>query len=102
MRRTFAHYRNHFCMYRTYYALTTGIVEPDAFTMNVIELPHAPSQDKEDAGQSLFAEFSVPQARGRAHRLIQESFSTSTIRMVTLIYLGSGHKENVWVTVRTQ
>lgn len=31
MRRTFAHYRNHFCMYRTYYVLTTGLVEPDAF-----------------------------------------------------------------------
>lgn len=39
MRITFAQYRNRFCMYRTYYALAKGIVKPDGFTMNVIELP---------------------------------------------------------------
>ena len=44
MRITFAHYRNRFCMYRTYCALIKVIVKPDGFTMNVIKLPHAPRQ----------------------------------------------------------
>ena len=49
MQITFAHYRNRFCMYRTYYALAKGIVKPDGFTMKVIELPDPPSHEQEDA-----------------------------------------------------
>ena len=33
---TFAHYRNRFCMFRTYYALAVGKVKPDGFNMKVI------------------------------------------------------------------
>lgn len=49
MHLTFAHYRNRFCMYRTYYALAKGIVKPDGFTMSVIELPDPPSHEQEEA-----------------------------------------------------
>ena len=49
MQITFAHYRNRFCMYRTYYALAKGIVRPDGFTMKVIELPDPPRHEQEDA-----------------------------------------------------
>ena len=49
MQITFAHYRNRFCMYRTYYALAKGIVKPDGFTMKVIELPDPPSHEQEEA-----------------------------------------------------
>src|SRR5919108_1345465 len=46
---TFAHYRNRFCMFRTYYALATGKVKPDSFNMKVIELPDPPSHEQEEA-----------------------------------------------------
>jgi ABC-type nitrate/sulfonate/bicarbonate transport system substrate-binding protein len=46
---TFAHYRNRFCMFRTYYALATGRVKPDGFNMKVIELPDPPSHEQEEA-----------------------------------------------------
>lgn len=46
---TFAHYRNRFCMFRTYYALATGNVKPEGFNMNVIELPDPPSREQEEA-----------------------------------------------------
>ena len=36
---TFAHYRNRFCMFRTYYALAVGKVKPDGINMKVVELP---------------------------------------------------------------
>jgi ABC-type nitrate/sulfonate/bicarbonate transport system substrate-binding protein len=36
-------------MYRTYYALAKGIVKPEGFTMDVIELPDPPSHEQEDA-----------------------------------------------------
>ncbi len=49
MELTFAHYRNRFCMFRTYYALATGRVKPDGFDMKVIELPDPPSHEQEDA-----------------------------------------------------
>jgi ABC-type nitrate/sulfonate/bicarbonate transport system substrate-binding protein len=49
MHLTFAHYRNRFCMYRTYYALARGIVKPDGFTLDVIELPDPPSHEQEEA-----------------------------------------------------
>lgn len=45
----FAHYRNRFCMFRTYYALATGKVKPDGFNMKVIELPDPPSHEQEEA-----------------------------------------------------
>ena len=46
---TFAHYRNRFCMFRTYYGLATGKVKPDGFNMKVIELPDPPSHEQEEA-----------------------------------------------------
>jgi ABC-type nitrate/sulfonate/bicarbonate transport system substrate-binding protein len=46
---TFAHYRNRFCMFRTYYALAVGQVKPEGFTMKVIELPDPPSREQEAA-----------------------------------------------------
>jgi ABC-type nitrate/sulfonate/bicarbonate transport system substrate-binding protein len=46
---TFAHYRNRFCMFRTYYALATGKLKPDGMSMKVIELPDPPSKEQEDA-----------------------------------------------------
>jgi ABC-type nitrate/sulfonate/bicarbonate transport system substrate-binding protein len=49
MELTFAHYRNRFCMFRTYYALTVGKVKPDGFDMKVIELPDPPSHEQEEA-----------------------------------------------------
>lgn len=49
MHLTFAHYRNRFCMYRTYYALAQGIVKPDGFTISVIEVPDPPSHEQEEA-----------------------------------------------------
>lgn len=45
----FAHYRNRFCMFRTYYALAVGEVKPDGFNMKVIELPDPPSKEQEEA-----------------------------------------------------
>lgn len=49
MELTFAHYRNRFCMFRTYYALATGEVKPDGFSVQVIELPDPPSHEQEEA-----------------------------------------------------
>jgi ABC-type nitrate/sulfonate/bicarbonate transport system substrate-binding protein len=49
MELTFAHYRNRFCMFRTYYALATGKVKPDGFELKVIELPDPPSREQEEA-----------------------------------------------------
>ena len=49
MHLTFAHYRNRFCMFRTYYALARGMVKPDDFTISVIELPDPPSHEQEEA-----------------------------------------------------
>lgn len=46
---TFAHYRNRFCMFRTYYALAIGKVRPDGIHMKVIELPDPPSKDQEES-----------------------------------------------------
>ncbi len=49
MELTFAHYRNRFCMFRTYYGLATGAVKPDGFSVKVIELPDPPSHEQEEA-----------------------------------------------------
>jgi ABC-type nitrate/sulfonate/bicarbonate transport system substrate-binding protein len=46
---TFAHYRNRFCMFRTYYALAAGRVKADGVNMRVIELPDPPSKEQEEA-----------------------------------------------------
>ena len=46
---TFAHYRNRFCMFRTYYALAQGMVKPDGFNLSVIQLPDPPSHALEEA-----------------------------------------------------
>jgi ABC-type nitrate/sulfonate/bicarbonate transport system substrate-binding protein len=49
MNLTFAHYRNRFCMFRTYYALAVGKVKADGVKMKVIELPDPPSKEQEEA-----------------------------------------------------
>jgi ABC-type nitrate/sulfonate/bicarbonate transport system substrate-binding protein len=49
MNLTFAHYRNRFCMFRTYYALATGKIKPDGLNLKVIELPDPPSHEQEEA-----------------------------------------------------
>ncbi len=49
MKLTFAHYRNRFCMFRTYYALATGKVRADGFDVTVVELPDPPSKEQEEA-----------------------------------------------------
>jgi ABC-type nitrate/sulfonate/bicarbonate transport system substrate-binding protein len=49
MHLTFAHYRNRFCMFRTYYALAAGIVKPDGLTISVVEVPDPPSHAQEEA-----------------------------------------------------
>jgi ABC-type nitrate/sulfonate/bicarbonate transport system substrate-binding protein len=49
MHLTFAHYRNRFCMFRTYYALASGIVKPDGITISVVEVPDPPSHAQEEA-----------------------------------------------------
>jgi len=46
---TFAHYRNRFCMFRTYYGLATGKVKPEGFNMEVVELPDPPSREQEES-----------------------------------------------------
>jgi ABC-type nitrate/sulfonate/bicarbonate transport system substrate-binding protein len=46
---TFAHYRNRFCMFRTYYALAAGLVKPEGFTISIIEVPDPPSRAQEEA-----------------------------------------------------
>ena len=49
MELTFGHYRNRFCMFRTYYGLATRRVKPDGFKMKIVELPDPPSHDQEEA-----------------------------------------------------
>lgn len=49
MNLTFAHYRNRFCMFRTYYALALGKVKANGVDMKVIELPDPPSKEQEEA-----------------------------------------------------
>jgi ABC-type nitrate/sulfonate/bicarbonate transport system substrate-binding protein len=49
MELTFAHYRNRFCMFRTYYALAVGKVKVDGVDMKIIELPDPPSKEQEEA-----------------------------------------------------
>ena len=74
---TFAHYRNRFCMFRTYYALAVGKVKPDGVNMKVIELPDPPSKEQEEAlirGEVQAANLYLPNflaaqaARGADHR----------------------------------
>jgi ABC-type nitrate/sulfonate/bicarbonate transport system substrate-binding protein len=46
---TLAHYRNRFCMFRTYYALANGLVKSDDFSFAAIEVPDPPSRAQEEA-----------------------------------------------------
>ena len=46
MHLTFAHYRNRFSMFRTYYALAAGIVQPEGLTLSVIEVADPPSHEQ--------------------------------------------------------
>jgi ABC-type nitrate/sulfonate/bicarbonate transport system substrate-binding protein len=49
MELVFAHYRNRFCMFRTYYGLAIGAVKADGVDVEVIELPDPPSKEQEEA-----------------------------------------------------
>ena len=63
MELTLAHYRNRFCMYRTYFALGEGIVKPEGFDLKVIEVPDPPSHAQEEAlisGEVEFANLYLP------------------------------------------
>ena len=46
MQLTFAHFRNRFCMFRTYYALAKGLIRPDGFDLAVIETADPPSAEQ--------------------------------------------------------
>ena len=46
MQLTFAHFRNRFCMFRTYYALAKGLIRPDGFDLAVIEAADPPSAEQ--------------------------------------------------------
>jgi len=48
MELTFAHYRNRFCMFRTYYALAKGLIKPDGFDIKIIEVADPPSRAQEE------------------------------------------------------
>src|SRR5215510_14936193 len=48
MKLRLAHYRNRFSMFRTYYALRTGLVKADGITFTVVEVPDPPSRELED------------------------------------------------------
>jgi ABC-type nitrate/sulfonate/bicarbonate transport system substrate-binding protein len=48
MHLTFAHYRNRFCMFRTYYALAEKLIKPDDFDISVVEVPDPPSRAQEE------------------------------------------------------
>ena len=37
MQLTFAHFRNRFCMFRTYYALANRLIKPAGFDLKVVE-----------------------------------------------------------------
>ena len=75
---TFAHYRNRFCMSRTYYAFGRGKdCKADGINMKVIELPDPPSKEQEEAlirgdvqaANLYLAELPSAQTAGRAdHR----------------------------------
>ncbi|HXG52327.1 MAG TPA: ABC transporter substrate-binding protein [candidate division Zixibacteria bacterium] len=49
MELTVAHYRNRFCMFRTYYALAAGKVRPPGLRIEVVEVPDPPSRALEEA-----------------------------------------------------
>jgi len=42
----FAHFRNRFCMFRTYYALANRLIKPDGFELSVIETADPPSPEQ--------------------------------------------------------
>jgi ABC-type nitrate/sulfonate/bicarbonate transport system substrate-binding protein len=46
MQLTFAHFRNRFCMFRTYYALAKGLVRPEGFDLAVREAADPPSAEQ--------------------------------------------------------
>src|SRR5262249_53041582 len=48
MKLRLAHYRNRFSMFRTYYALSSGLVKTDNLEFTVVEVPDPPSRELED------------------------------------------------------
>jgi ABC-type nitrate/sulfonate/bicarbonate transport system substrate-binding protein len=48
MRIRLAHYRNRFSMFRTYYALRTGLVKADGIEFSIVEVPDPPSRELEE------------------------------------------------------
>ena len=75
---TFAHYRNRFCMFRTYYALAVGKVKPDGLNMKVVELPDPPSDEQEEAlirGDVQVANLYLPNFRAASFKARRSSDS---------------------------
>ena len=63
MELTLAHYRNRFCMYRTYFALGEGIIKPEGFDLKGIEVPDPPSHELEEVlirGEVEFSNVYLP------------------------------------------
>ena len=63
MELTLAHYRNRFCMFRTYYALAEGLVKPEGFDLKIIEVADPPSHELEEVlirGDVQFANVYLP------------------------------------------
>jgi ABC-type nitrate/sulfonate/bicarbonate transport system substrate-binding protein len=48
MRLRLAHYRNRFSMFRTYYALRSGLVKADGLEFTIVEVPDPPSRELEN------------------------------------------------------
>jgi len=42
----FAHFRNRFCMFRTYYALANRLIQPEGFDLTVLETADPPSAEQ--------------------------------------------------------
>ena len=48
MKLRLAHYRNRFSMFRTYYALSAGLVKGDGIDVAVVTVPDPPSRELEE------------------------------------------------------
>ncbi|HEY7165756.1 MAG TPA: hypothetical protein VIB79_14415, partial [Candidatus Binatia bacterium] len=44
----FAHFRNRFCMFRTYYALANRLIKPEGIELTVMETSDPPSAEQID------------------------------------------------------
>ena len=78
MHLTFAHYRNRFCMFRTYYALAAGIVKPEGLTLSVVEVPNPRAAGHVPSSRELRSS-STPNATEQAVTSIGPFIATSCV-----------------------